>query len=116
MAQLAETSNWNFLLDWAWIAVIALIAALWGVLQKRISSKASRESVDQLRDEMTKELETRLRLIDKLFTAVEDHAKEDHAFHMEVMKQMNTFHATAMEKLASMNVETFKELAKKADK
>jgi len=92
-----------------WAVVLGLVSLVWGGQQRRMA-KMEREVAQK------EDLERHAKLITKLFDRVEEHVDEDRTFHKELMTQTHQFHTGLMDRLASLQTETYRELSKKVDR
>lgn len=65
---------------------------------------------------MRDDRERNRQLFDKLFTRLEDHAKEDHNFHISLLQQSRENQTAFLKEMSDMHIEFIRALSGKMDK
>lgn len=95
------------ILDWMWVAATGLAAIVWGDTRRRFT---------RLEADMREDRERNRQLFDKLFVRLEDHSKEDHEFHVNLLQQSRDIHTEFLKQMNSLQIEFIKALSNKEDR
>ncbi len=107
MKDFADFMNWMWVGLWA--SLLGLLSFVWNGLQRRMA-KMERGSAQK------EDLERHAKIIAKLFDRVDEHVDEDRAFHRELMTQTHQFHTELIDRLTTLQAETYRELSKKINR
>lgn len=85
MAVENDPGFWEQAFRWAWAVTGGLLVVIWHMLNSKINGKASRESVDTLTDEMTRQRDH----VSKIFDELRDVRKELNDSHNRIMEAIH---------------------------
>jgi len=86
MALEHDPGFWEQAFKWAWAVIGGLSMVIWTMLNSKINGKASKESVDVLREETNRQRDN----VAKIFDEIRDVRKELGASHEKIMNAIHS--------------------------